>query len=235
MNNEDAEELFVRFFINAVPITMSTETDFALIAEESYYFYLTMKTAEINHYNEINYKFKRFLNDFFSKLDVFKQLIPRIRNIESALNKIKKKAIPCGCICYNKEFTHVLVVHHAICPTDFSFPKGKMMEGETEMMAAARETLEETGIDISPYISNEHKFIYNRGNGRSSTTMFHVCGVPYDKILVSPSPLEIHKVRWIKLTQIGKEPNYHPDNPTKAILETAVKEFLTKMGKTINF
>jgi 8-oxo-dGTP pyrophosphatase MutT (NUDIX family) len=110
-----------------------------------------------------------------------------------------------GCICYNPERPHVLLISHALLQGQFSFPKGKSRERETTVETATRETFEETGVDVSDCMSEELFLAYKRKKrAKVEVTLFHVLNLPMEaKELTSPSPLEIAAVRWVPVEWIG--------------------------------
>lgn len=236
MTKEQAEDIFVRFFLNMPPSTISNEADFSIQLENAFYYFLTYhKNDKKTDLKSKNYQ--ELTKNFFNQIPQLQQILNTngnkfITRIGSLHDKLRDEAIACGCICYNSTLTHVLVVHHTTRKKMFSFPKGKMSEGESYLTTAARETLEETGIDVSPYITDKYMFKYSRKQ-KSDVYMFHVKNVPMDpsKKLKSPSPLEIDRVRWVPINIIGHENNdFYPDGPTKKIIPL-IHEFLKQQTK----
>lgn len=224
---EQANELFVRFILNAPPESFSTPEDICLMLESAFYFYSDILIHRRIIFNNQKSDFKGLCKGLFSYIP---QLAP-LEKYSDQLFKVHKthysKANATGCICYNKELTHVLVVHHQIKCKEFSFPKGKMSKGESYTEAALRETLEETGLDVTNYI-NEKKFIeYSRKGGKSNVRLFHVTGLTMSEHLESPSPLEIFCVRWIRINDIGNELEYSPDRPTNNLKQNII-DFVNK-------
>jgi 8-oxo-dGTP pyrophosphatase MutT (NUDIX family) len=150
-----------------------------------------------------------------------------ISTLESEHSDLQKKVPVFGCICLNPEVTHVLVVHHVLDRHQYSFPKGKARQGETGVQTAARETLEESGVDVSQYIVEGEKFAYKRQGGRAPATMYLVAGVPMGQNLRSPSPLEICNVRWMEIGEIKQDRPFHPDRATKD-MEPQIAKFIAK-------
>lgn len=238
MTKEQAEDMFVRFFLNMPSECISNLSDFSIQLENAFYYFLAFHMKDI----KTDLKSDLYLTltqKFFNLIPQLKQILNSndsndiINKICSTRSKLRDQAIACGCICYNSDLTHVLVVHHSALRKMFSFPKGKMSEGESYMLTAARETLEETGIDVSPYITDKYMFTYSRKK-RSDVIMFHVKNVPMDlsKKIVSPSPLEIGLVRWVPIEKIGNEGNgYYPDPATQDYLIPRVREFVKEQKK----
>ena len=225
ITEEQAEDMFVRFFLNMPPDAISNLSNFSTQLENAFYYFLNVHMGD----HDTDLKPKIYLNltkSFFNQIPQLRKILsdnPGIDIIQKLCilhAYLRDHATSCGCVCYNRELTHVLIVHHASLKSIFSFPKGKMNEGESYMQTAARETLEETGIDVSPYITDKYMFTYPRKK-RSDVVMFHVKNVPMDlsKTLKSPSPLEISIVEWIPIEELGSR--YHgstSDNPTKEFI-----------------
>ena len=216
MTQDEAYDLYARFFANTAPNQIRNINDLGILLEEAMYFFLS--AFKNNSKLALTPKlYKRLISNFFSFIPELKHF--NTQEITTQHFSLRDHAKPCGCICYNPEMTHVLVVHHNLKKNLFSFPKGKMEENESYAAAAVRETLEETGVDVSPYINENFQYTYER-KGKSTVTMFHVLNVPMiSETLQSPSPLEIFLVRWVKITDIGNEPDYSPDPPSQKQLE----------------
>lgn len=233
MTEEQAEDIFVRFFLNMPDDQFKNDEDLVVQLENGFYYFLNVyqRDAAVEPY------FQDLTAQFLNLIPQFRSFLPKndgnanhFSNIAKRLylvyQSLRRLATPCGCICYNKDLTHVLVVHHCLNRKLFSFPKGKMTEGESYLETACRETLEETGIDVSPYITDKYMFKYRRAR-RSDVYMFHVKNVPMDlsKPLAPPSSLEISQVRWMEINTIGKEKHYQPDSPTIEMLPI-IKQFI---------
>ncbi|OHS98103.1 hydrolase, NUDIX family protein [Tritrichomonas foetus] len=229
ITQEQAEDIFVRFFLNTPTNKISDANDFTILLENALYYYLTVYKHDNNTVLQQKL-FEELTGQLFSLIPSFNPYLPHVKALISAHFKLRDMATPCGCICYNPEMTHVLVVHHTVNTHFFSFPKGKMEEGESYMTTAARETLEETGVDVSPYINDKYMFTFSRQK-RSDVVMFHVKNIPMSKHLQSPSPLEIKLVRWVSIDDVGNEDNFEPDPPTMKLM-AKVREFVSSQNPT---
>ncbi|KAH0785663.1 m7GpppN-mRNA hydrolase [Histomonas meleagridis] len=227
LSTAHAEELFARFFLNAPQEMLSTPLDFCILLENAFYYYHDYMI----HQRASPKAFKNFAKIFLKKIPEFSNLVPEIDSLIKIHENHRFSSNAAGCILYNSSLTRVIVVHHAIKPNFFSFPKGKMVEGESYIEVAAREVLEETGIDVSGLINDDLTFTYSREKG-SIVHMFHVLGIPDDTKLETPSPLEICKVRWVNIENIGKEKDYYPDNPTQKMLPQ-IKSFIASQKENL--
>ena len=70
--------------------------------------------------------------------------------------KLYKHAVPTnGAIILDESMRYVLLVQGFWAKASWGFPKGKVVEEESEMKCAIREVLEETGFDITSLIKED--------------------------------------------------------------------------------
>lgn len=82
------------------------------------------------------------------------------------------------------------------CSGKWSFPKGHPNEGETGFEAAKRETMEETGLHLSPYFD---RIIH------LATGTYYL--VQTDEIRGQPTDVnEVSELRWIPLSKLKEFP-----------------------------
>ena len=66
--------------------------------------------------------------------------------------------VPCaGTAVFDPKCRKLLMVQGDFKGCPWGFPKGKMDDGETLMACAARETMEETGLDVAHLLGEKHK------------------------------------------------------------------------------
>lgn len=95
-----------------------------------------------------------------------------------------------------------LVQHHA---GHWSFPKGKLEEGETPHEAAGRELFEETGLSVVKFLPfeelNEHYiFTFEKKIINKEVTYFMAEVAGQEKL----QPAEISQGRWFSLSDAAK-------------------------------
>ncbi|VEL23839.1 unnamed protein product [Protopolystoma xenopodis] len=84
----------------------------------------------------------------------------------------------------------------------WSFPGGKVNENETLMKCAAREVMEETGIDIEHRLRPE---IYiDRGLGETLRRAYIVEGLPRTSKLKPTTRNEIEAITWFNVSDLPK-------------------------------
>jgi ADP-ribose pyrophosphatase YjhB (NUDIX family) len=234
MKLEHAEELFVRFFLNASLETLSTIQDFAIVLEKALYFHKCVH-KRIHRQQIHKPEWLKEAQQFFRHIPALNCYLSYEDRLWAAKEKLKKVAKPYGCIVFDQTFSSVLVVHHVMKTNVFSFPKGKAREGETPLETAVRETFEETGIDLSAVITDKYPIECER-HGRASCMLFMVWDVQKVANLKPPktSEEEIAMVRWADISDVTKKGEYVPDGPTRTMLP-AIERFAKKMrrGKSV--
>lgn len=225
VTQEEAEELLARFFLN------QAGSDFLTFNRNAFYYHLTH-----------NRNFKKrlppelrmpFAKNLFAYCPGLKELVPRLDDIDREVAQFNKK-VPCaGTIILNPSKTKVLCVAHSFVPKQYSFPKGKVDYLEEPLIRCAiRETLEETGVDVTDYITDEGAFTYSRSLGRADVKLFFALNVPEIEYQ-SPNLAEIADVDWVNIETLetNKRRKWYPDGPTEKNwhhIQNFVKSFETQ-------
>ena len=111
------------------------------------------------------------------------------------------RRIPCaGVVVLNSALDEILLVLGTWSNAKWGFPKGKLKEGEAVCEGAIRETEEEIGVNVRPFIvdgvSARHEFC-----GRD-ITLFLAVGLSTRAKCVSRTRHEIAEIRWHKLAAV---------------------------------
>ena len=131
----------------------------------------------------------------------------------------------CGAIVYRKHYgnTEILLIKH-IKSGYWSFPKGHMEDGETEIETAVREIKEETNIDISIDDSSfRETVVFNpRRDTRKEVVYFVARALSNDCV---PQEDEISDIRWVEIGQAASHLAYDNDklivNKVRSYLATS--------------
>jgi 8-oxo-dGTP pyrophosphatase MutT (NUDIX family) len=110
----------------------------------------------------------------------------------------------------------IVVVHRPV-HEDWSFPKGKLEEGETFEVAALREVWEETGLTCRLVRFIGHTEYVDR-KGRPTAVAYWVM-VPLDGAF-SPND-EVDELRWLELERASHLLSYPRDRELVAVLQAA--------------
>ncbi len=107
------------------------------------------------------------------------------------------------------------------------FPKGHIEEGETEMDAARRETLEETGMNVNiiPGFRHEMEYLFSHRDQKVKKTVVMFAGRAMDHVSPTISHEHVGFV-WMKYEDALKSLTY--ENQRKMLEE--VDRFLDNLG-----
>lgn len=108
--------------------------------------------------------------------DVF--MAAGVADVDAAMtqfNAFKARVPGAGAILLNPDLTKVLLVRGLKEGASWGFPRGKLAAGETDAAAAAREVLEETGLDVAALLDEKDAIEVHTGQQR--TRLFVVPGI----------------------------------------------------------
>jgi len=116
----------------------------------------------------------------------------------------------CGAIVYRKFHgnTEILLIKH-INSGHWSFPKGHVEEGETEMETAVREIKEETGIDVIVDPTYRETVSYSPRKDTQKVVVYFIAKAKnYDFIAQEE---EIAEIRWVEVGRTSSILTYEND------------------------
>lgn len=127
----------------------------------------------------------------------------------------------CGAIVYRKYHgnTEILLIRH-INSGHWSFPKGHVEKGETELQTAHREVLEETNIDILIDPTFRHTVSYSPKKDTHKEVVYFIGKARNTNFI--PQEEEIADIKWIEIDRACSVLAYEND---KSIVNKA-KSFL---------
>lgn len=130
----------------------------------------------------------------------------------------------CGAIVYRKFHgnTEILLIRH-IKSGYWSFPKGHVEEGETEVETAKREIKEETGVDVLIDTGFRETVTFSPRRDTSKTVVYFV-GMATSHELV-PQKEEISELRWVEIGQATSALTYDNDK----VIVAKAKSFIALM------
>jgi len=110
-----------------------------------------------------------------------------------------------------------LVVVHRPEQTDWSFPKGKLDEGETYEQAALREVFEETGLrcELLRFIGHTE---YTDRKGRPKVVAYWVMAALEGSFALND---EVDELRWLSIVDAQQLLSYERDRELLAVLAAA--------------
>lgn len=148
----------------------------------------------------------------------FRQFVQKIFSIVPSLQKFVKKngkegvtkllaqferflqSIPVyGSIVQNETLDSIQLVSQL---NKWSIPRGKVNKDEIPQECAIREVLEETGINIAPYLIDTNYLVYHNKLLNSYITSYFIIGVPITINRNKKINAEVDRVEWIPLQDI---------------------------------
>lgn len=127
----------------------------------------------------------------------------------------------CGAIVYRKSHgnTEILLIRH-INSGHWSFPKGHVENGETEIETAIREIREETSIEvlIDPTFRETVSY-YSKRDTQKTVVYFIAKAKNYD---FAPQREEIEEIRWVDISYAPKILTYDNDKSIVGKAKSAI-------------
>ena len=108
-----------------------------------------------NNDNLPHFTLKQFATKMFAHSDMFRNMQDKCMSLFNDFSAYRKKIPVFGCCILNPEMTKV-ALQCSWNGKSWSWPKGKVNEGEDAYKCAIRETFEETGFDASYHCDEEH-------------------------------------------------------------------------------
>lgn len=129
----------------------------------------------------------------------------------------------CGAIVYRKYHgnTEILLIRH-INSGHWSFPKGHMEEGETEIQTAKREVLEETSVRIFIDPTFHESVHYSPRPGVNKEVVYFVARA--DNTKFSPQKEEVSDIKWVELENAVRVLTYENDKSIVAKATPLIKQ-----------
>ena len=123
-----------------------------------------------------------------------------IHDIDAAMaqfNAFKAQVPTAGAALLDPSLTKVLMVKGYKKDASWGFPRGKLSKGETASECAAREVMEETGIDISDFVDDDASPRIEVHVNSQATTLFIVAGAASEETPVAALVRgEIGDIAW---------------------------------------
>ncbi len=116
----------------------------------------------------------------------------------------------CGAIVYRKFHgnTEILLIKH-VNSGHWSFPKGHVEFGETEVETALREVKEETGIDIIIDPTFREIVSFSPKKGTQKTVVYFIGKARHTDY--TPQEEEIAEIRWVEIGRACSVLSYEND------------------------
>ena len=127
----------------------------------------------------------------------------------------------CGAIVYRKFHgnTEILLIRH-INSGHWSFPKGHVEEGETEVETARREIMEETSIDVIIDPTFRETVVYSPKKDTIKVVVYFLAKAK--NVDYIPQEDEISEIRWVDISYASHVLSYDNDKTIVAKARNAI-------------
>jgi 8-oxo-dGTP pyrophosphatase MutT (NUDIX family) len=139
-------------------------------------------------------------------------LMQHSNNVHGILSEwiVFKHAVPTnGAIILDESMRNVLLVQGFWAKASWGFPKGKILEEESEANCAIREVLEETGFDITDRL-DEDRYLQINVNDKV-LRLYIITNVPLSTRFEPRTRREIREIKWFPVNEL---PFHRKDNRT---------------------
>ena len=246
---EDAlEDVHTRFILNLPDSELQTADRIFFQLEQAWWFYEDWICDPHPDWTHLP-RYPNF-RPFALALWTYSPLLPPPDEFSAMWTKFslyKRKISNYGCILMSADCQR-MVLCRVWNGKSFSFPAGKINQGEDGRNAAARETYEETGFDPSckfgltaawkqqdapkvtwnPVIQEEDALVVTDDNSGKRRTQYVVVGVPTDFPFEPVARKEVSSVQWFTFDNIPKQS--FAVTPFLGPLKKWVKKYKKRMG-----
>mmetsp|Transcript_18503 Transcript_18503/g.33647 ORF Transcript_18503/g.33647 Transcript_18503/m.33647 type:complete len:706 (-) Transcript_18503:68-2185(-) len=196
---EVLEDIYFKFILTA-PEECSIQSFRVLFVVEQAWWYYEDKVRLSNPEYPKYSNYKAFAKVLFEQCEALRPYLDSLEDFARQYRSLKQKIRACGAIIVDSTYKMALLVQDAKSRS-WTFPKGKINGGETQAECAIREVMEETGIDIEPYIDESLKL--ERNIFGKDVTLFLIGGLDASTLQVRASCNdEIGGFAWHQLSDL---------------------------------
>lgn len=239
------EDVHTRFILNLPPEELATTDRIFFQLEQAWWYYEDIICDEIMEQQSLKAesslatdgicstaivtlprfpKMQPFCRKIFEISPILSPLMGKFDELWAEFSRYRRKISTYGTILLNKECTAVVLCQDYNSKS-WTFPAGKVNQGETGIEAGARETYEETGFDPNcnlgltktmkdmnqnlPWnnpLREEDAIRFTEGGGSGKLRTCYVChGVPDDFPFAPVAKKEVSDVQWHDLIDLPKK------------------------------
>lgn len=197
---EVMDELQSRFLVNlpASELTASERLFFQI--EQCYWFYEDFYADQFAHLQHL--KLHDFAKQMFAHCPLLQPVAHECENMFQDFKLYQSQVPVVGCILLNAQRNKLVLVRNWK-GTSWSFPRGKVNQGETDRECARREVMEECGYDVGDTLSEKLyiEFVHNQQRMR----MYLAKNVPESHAFAPQTRKEISLIQWFEFDSIPKK------------------------------
>jgi mRNA-decapping enzyme subunit 2 len=192
------DDLSTRFVVDCPEADLSSNERLCFVLESAHWYYEDF-LRETNP-SLPGFKFDEFCRRFFAHCPTLRARQHMVAEIVGDFVAYKTAIPVCGTIILNEAVDKVLLVSSYSKRTSWGFPRGKIAKDEDQRTCAIRETIEEVGFDVSPYLRDD---LYIDHYVMGHMVRLYICaGVPESTQFVTYTRKEIAEIRWHPLSQL---------------------------------
>ena len=205
---EILEELAARFVLNCPAEELNSFERILFLVEQAHWYYEDFVREEEEHKHRLkSMSLKQFAGLMFNKCAPLRRYKDKVDDIYKAFTNYKLSVPVGGIIILNPDMSKVLMVK-TWNRSSWGFPKGKINKDEPESVCAAREVLEEVGVDFSAYVRDEDSIVMNRvvdheTGLKQRSRLFIVAGVSEETGVATQTRKEIGAIAWHPISTLA--------------------------------
>ncbi|CAI5720598.1 hypothetical protein KXD40_002201 [Peronospora effusa] len=197
---EVMDELQSRFLVNLPESELVSSERLFFQIEQCYWFYEDFYADQYAHLQHV--KLNDFARQMFAHCPLLRPLAHRCDELFQDFKTYQRQVPVVGCILLNTKRTKLVLVRNWK-GTSWTFPRGKVNEGESDLECARREVFEECGYDVGDRLeSKQHlEFVANDQRMR----MYMCPDVPEDYAFAPQTRKEISTIEWFTFDALPKK------------------------------
>lgn len=208
---EDAlGDIETRFLYNLPESELNSPERLFYQIEQAYWYYEDFKADRYSHLPHFS-TLKSFATKIFQHCELLQNMSTSFHQLFSEYKEYKAKIPVCGCILMNPDMTKIVLVKDWNGGS-WTFPRGKVNEGEDEFECAVREVYEETGFNARDH-SDPQNFVVTF-HGEKKIQLFIAVNVPDSTVFATHCRKEVSDIQFHALNKIPSHTyNVHPFIP----------------------
>ena len=227
------EDLEARFLLNLPREELETIHRLFFQIEQAYWFYEDFladasKDGSLPHFGTLD----AFAEEMFKRCKMLKKHKKRAKSLAQDFRKYISRIPVYGVILLNKKLTKCLMVT-PYGGTSWTFPKGKVNEGESPLDCAVREVYEEVGFSCSDMMREDLYIEWTDKKTGKRTRLYVAAGAPETFAFKPRVRKEIGDIKWHPLEMLPatndgqrSEYRYHGVRPAARKLLEIVQRLL---------
>ncbi|CAI5715598.1 unnamed protein product [Hyaloperonospora brassicae] len=194
------DELQSRFLVNLPASELASSERLFFQIEQCYWFYEDFYADQYAHVPHV--KLNDFASRIFAHCPLLQPLAHRCDELFQDFKTYQRQVPVVGCILLNAKRTKLVLVRNWK-GTSWTFPRGKVNEGESDVDCARREVLEECGYDVSDSLMPSEFLDFVAADQRMR--MYVCVNVPETYAFAPQTRKEISTIEWFAFDALPKK------------------------------